>query len=132
MLAVLLAIEVGLRFFGLASPILYRLDAVTGYEPLPNQTSSRLGVAVHINDAGRRDKDSPQEPQRPPPLALATFTRLALGFVNGRYRITERVPALGVILPAKAAPIDTLHAIDLNLEAVARPWRRTVSRPTAT
>ena len=216
----LLLLEIVLRLFGLASPILYRIDPALGYEPRPGQTSSRLGVQVHINDAGLRDdeslatllgagdrvlvvgnsvtygsslvsqdelftevaerelrgdhpgikvlnggvagysvtqivrraprliertrprilvlyfirddfrrapvripaEDSSQEPQRRPPLALVTFTRLGLGFVDGRYRITERIPMLRAIMPrgprSTVPPYDRDRVVDLHVEAI--------------
>ena len=58
LLLAILLIEGGLRAFGLSQPVLYRLDPVVGYEPLPRQASSRLGVTVHINDIGLRDDES--------------------------------------------------------------------------
>lgn len=56
-LATLLILEAALRLFGLASPIIYRLDPRFGYEPMPSQSSFRLGVRVHINDVGLRDDE---------------------------------------------------------------------------
>ncbi len=50
-------IEMALRLLGMASPILYRLDERYGYEPLPDQSSTRLGVPIHTNDLGLRDDE---------------------------------------------------------------------------
>ena len=216
-----------LRLFGLASPILNRLDPVLGYEPMPSQVSSRLGVEVQINDAGLRDdedlaallgagdrilvvgnsvtygsslvsqdelftevaerelrsghpgikvlnggvpgysvtqivrraprliartkprylvlyfirndfhrppirfppEDSPQHPQRPPPLALVVFTYLSVAFVDSRYRISQRLPVLNAILPrgprSTVPPYDTSRVLDLHVEAIEQ-FLRTV------
>ncbi|HEX6107688.1 MAG TPA: hypothetical protein VFZ26_19035 [Gemmatimonadales bacterium] len=221
LVATLLLVEGGLRLFGLASPVLYRLDPVIGYEPRPSQVSFRLGVKVHINDVGLRDdedlatlmdsrerilvvgnsvtygsslvsqdelftevlerylrprrpgvkvlnggvagysvtqivrraprlvrqtdpdylvlyliredfnrhpvryphEDSSQEPQRRPPLALVTFLRLSTAFVDGRYRLRERFPALDLLWPPGAPPprvppYDRSRVMDLHFEAI--------------
>ena len=87
-------------------------------------------VLYFIRDDFRRPpvripaEDSQQEPQRPPPLALATFARLSLGFVDGRYRISQRLPALGAILPrgprSTIPPYDRERVLDLHVEAIDR------------
>lgn len=54
----LLALEVGLRLLGMLDPILYRADPVFGYEPRPNQSATRLGVPIFIDDVGLRDDEN--------------------------------------------------------------------------
>jgi len=49
--------EVLLRFLGMANPILYDTSSSFGYAPKPNQSSTRLGVPVFINDVGLRDNE---------------------------------------------------------------------------
>lgn len=56
--AVLLAAEGVLRLLGMAAPVTYRSDPVYGYEPRPSQSSTRLGVAIYINDLGLRDDEN--------------------------------------------------------------------------
>lgn len=61
---VLIVFEVILRFFGMAEPILYRADPLFGYEPKPNQSSTRLGIPIFINDVGLRDNENFSEMDR--------------------------------------------------------------------
>lgn len=55
--AVVLIVEMALRFFGMTNPVLYRPDQRFGYEPRPNQSSKRLGVPIYINDIALRDDE---------------------------------------------------------------------------
>lgn len=222
----LLLVEGTLRLFGLASPILYRLDPDFGYEPIPSQSSFRLGVRVHINDIGLRDDeshaqlmrsgrrvlvignsvtygsslvsqpelftevlerelrptfpalkilnggvagystsqmmkraprlveltapehlivyliredfqrapvrypppDSPQEPQRRPPVAMVTFLKLSIGFVGGRYGLDRHLPILQKLWPRQPHVIpsyDRSRVIDIHFEAVEEFLRGT-------
>ena len=79
LLLVLLVVELVLRRFGLASPVLYRLDPVVGYEPRPGQASSRLGVTVHINDAGLRDDEPLAAIMRSPGRVLVVGNSVTYG-----------------------------------------------------
>jgi lysophospholipase L1-like esterase len=42
----------------MADPIIYRSNPIYGYEPIPNQSSNRLGVPIFINDIGLRDNEN--------------------------------------------------------------------------
>lgn len=53
----LLAAEAALRLLGMTAPVTYRPDRVYGYEPRPNQSSTRLGVSIYIDDLGLRDDE---------------------------------------------------------------------------
>jgi hypothetical protein len=56
----LLLLEAALRVLGMLEPVIYRADPVFGYEPRPNQSATRLGVPIYINDIGLRDdEDAP-------------------------------------------------------------------------
>ncbi len=53
----LLLLEAALRVLGMLDPIIYRSDPVFGYELRPNQSASRLGVPIYIDDIGLRDNE---------------------------------------------------------------------------
>jgi len=50
--------EVILTFLGMADPMIYRSNPIYGYEPIPNQSSNRLGVPIFINNIGLRDNEN--------------------------------------------------------------------------
>jgi hypothetical protein len=53
----LLAAELGLRWYGLATPLLYLEDVVVGYYPRPNQRVRHPGRIITINNFGMRSPD---------------------------------------------------------------------------
>ncbi len=55
--ALVVALEIGLRVLGLGHPLLIRPDPRFGYLPAPNQDLDRFFSHVHINSYGMRSED---------------------------------------------------------------------------
>ncbi|GEM_PF-277079 len=53
-LGLLLSAEIVLRLMGFGDPVIYRVDAASGYYPAPNQDVSRSGGRTVINEFGMR------------------------------------------------------------------------------
>jgi len=53
----LLLLEAAMRALGMLDPVIYRPDPVFGYEPRPNQSATRLGIPIYIDDIGLRDNE---------------------------------------------------------------------------
>lgn len=119
LIALLLLIELGLRFFfGFGNPLLYVADPQIGYLLAPSQQTRRFGNTIAINQYSMRS------PQISPTLTEDQFRVLLLGdsIINGGWW-TDQANTISALLQQQFQSQSTTNSSNIEvLNASANSW----------